>query len=146
MALEAISVEPQRLILMGSGMSGRGIKFRMLESGEKRTVDLESARNAGKDANNVMVYEIATRDGMSRMLMAVTDQAGLENFDRQDLVWHTLTLTELNNPESDYYLWGKKLFTTRDLEFIEAIYGRLHNVPKDEFDAIMGKAQRVSTG
>lgn len=146
MALEAISVAPQRLILAGSGMSGRGIQFRMLEPEEKREVDLAAAKQAGEKANQVQVYEIAVRDAMTRMLTAVTDQAGVENLTQEGLVWHPLTVAELNNPIIEYYMWGKKLFTTRDLEFIEAIYGRLHNVQKDEFDAIMGKALKVSGG
>ena len=146
MALELLETEPLRIVLQGSGMSGRGIQFKPLDPDVKRDVDLSAAKAAGKDANQVQIYELAARDGMARMLMAVTDKAGLSSDDlvKQEIVWHTLTLAELNNPLSDYYLWGKKLFTTRDLEFIEAIYSRLHSVPKDEFDAIMGKAMRVS--
>lgn len=146
MALQKLSTDPQRVLLKGAGLSGRGIQFRMLNPEEKRNVDLDAAKTGGKDANQVLIHEVRTRDGMARMLMEVTDEAGLESFDDpRGLTWHKLTLAELNNPTSDYYLQNKELFTTRDLEFIEAIYNTLHNVPQTEFDAIMGKALKVAS-
>lgn len=146
MALELLNTEPQRIVLEGSGMSGRGIQFRMLPPDEKRTVDVDAAKGIGKDGNQAQFYQAQMRDGMSRILMSVTERAGLTHKDlvNPDLVWHKLTLAELNDPIGDYNLYSKKLFTTRDLEFIEALYNRLHNVPKGEFDDIMGKALRVS--
>jgi hypothetical protein len=144
MGLQLLETDPQRILLAGNGMSGRGIQFRVLGPDEKRAVDLDAARAAGKDANSSTVYELAVRDGMTRMLTHITEQCGVTDLQQPDLVWHKVSLTDLAVPDSEYYLWRKGLFTTRDLEFIEAIYSRIHAVSKDEFEAAMGKAMRVS--
>jgi hypothetical protein len=119
--------------------SGRGVRFELLSPTERDAAIVSAALLAGED--KIKLALLRQREGVKRMLRAVTKKAGLTAPDLLDpkTEWMPVTHALL---ESDY----DKLFTCRDDEVLAWFYREYHEPSAKEVEAIAKKVRAVSSG
>jgi hypothetical protein len=119
--------------------SGRGVRFELLSPTERDAAIASAALLAGED--KIKLALLRQREGVKRMLRAVTKKKGLSEADLLDpkTEWMPVTHALL---ESDY----DKLFTCRDDEVLAWFYREYHEPSAKEVEAIAKKARAVSSG
>lgn len=131
--------------LAGPHMSGRGVKLRDLTASEVDEALIAAGQQANGDSTRFLA--LRPREAARRMLVAVTDQAGLPDIDAvRAASWHRCTLLELEGmAEGAGKAWAlDELFTSKDVEVLESIFRRRHDVTVAEVDAIMGKGLQAT--
>ena len=119
--------------------SGRGVRFELLSPTERDAALVTAAMLAGDD--RVKLALLRQREGVKRMLRAVTKKTGLSDADLLDpqTEWTPVSHALL---ESDY----DKLFTTRDDEVLAWFYREYHEPSAKDVEAIAKKTRMVSSG
>jgi hypothetical protein len=119
--------------------SGRGVRFALLSPTERDAALVSAAMLAGDD--KIKLALLRQREGVKRMLRAVTKRTGLSEADLLDpkTEWMPVTHALL---ESDY----DKLFTCRDDEVLAWFYREYHEPSAKDVEAIAKKARTVSSG
>lgn len=120
--------------------SGRGVRLRILSPEERETVTETAAKFAGPDATLPEYSAIKLREGVRRMIVAVTRESELADLGGAE--WIPVTQFELEDPK------GPKsfsfFFTSKDAEMLNAIFNRLHSITAEELDYIEGNAVEVT--
>ncbi len=118
--------------------TGRGVRFELLSPTERDAALVSAAMLAGED--KIKLALLRQREGVKRMLRAVTKKKGLAEADLLDpkTEWMPVTHALL---ESDY----DKLFTTRDDEVLAWFYREYHEPSAKDVEAIAKKARTVSS-
>ncbi|HEY3821829.1 MAG TPA: hypothetical protein VGL81_31905 [Polyangiaceae bacterium] len=119
--------------------SGRGVRFELLSPTDRDAALLSAAMIAGDD--KIKLALLRQREGVKRMLRAVTKRNGLTEADLLDpkTEWMPVTHALL---ESDY----DKLFTCRDDEVLAWFYREYHEPSAKDVEAIAKKVRTVSSG
>jgi hypothetical protein len=124
------------------GMSGRGVRVRMLSPSEVAKSDRDGSAVAGPKAGLMDLRAAQQFEGLKRMLVEVTTDAGLKELQGDAVRWTKVTLQDLDMPGPRHI---DVLFTPRDIGALQNIFARLHEVRLDEVDALMGKALDVAS-
>lgn len=125
--------------LVGVGFSGRAVKLRQLTPSEKDDVYMSAATQAGEDGKKFAF--IRAREGVTKMLVAVTEPGLQTDEDVAGAKWSRLSVADLQNPAGPMYY--DTLFTAKDDDVMCARFRRNHEATQGEVDAIMGKAIEV---
>ena len=131
--------DQKQIHLSAPDCSGRGVRYRTLGPSEMDAVLLVGAKVAGASAGPLEIRVAANREGIKRMLVAVTTQGELT--DLSEAKWSTLDAGALELPGPLSY---DELVTGKDDGVLSAIYRRLHEPSALEIEAIAGKALPVS--
>jgi hypothetical protein len=130
--------------LNGAGMSGRGVRFRLLSPEEKRKSDGFAADKVGPQASGVDYFNMRLHEGMKSALTAVTEKYGLSDPFADDVKWQDVNYTMLSTPGGDWNLESGDVFTPADIEILTGLY-RLHHEPSQlALAQIMGEAKAVA--
>ena len=119
--------------------SGRGVRFELLSPTERDAALMSAAMLAGEDRAKLAL--LRQREGVKRMVRAVTKKTGLKDEDLLDpkTEWMPVTHALL---ESDY----DKFFTCRDDEILAWFYREYHEPSAKDVEAIAKKVRTVSSG
>jgi succinate dehydrogenase flavin-adding protein (antitoxin of CptAB toxin-antitoxin module) len=119
--------------------SGRGVRFELLSPTDRDAALISAAMIAGDDKIKLAV--LRQREGVKRMLRAITKKKGLTEADLLDpkTEWMPVSHALL---ESDY----DKLFTCRDDEVLAWFYREYHEPSAKDVEAIAKKARTASSG
>lgn len=124
-----------RVHLVGPGHSGRYVRYRVLSSTEVDQVEKLASDEMEKDSNTFDLNTAVARNGLERMVVAVTEPAKNGTVP----AFTPCTPGELSTQ------WAK-LFTARDTAVLKRLYQREHVVTEAEVDAIMeGKVQETDS-
>jgi hypothetical protein len=133
-----------QIFLNAPNCSGRGVRLRALTPTQVDALLERAATLVGKDATVLDVKLAEWREGVKEMLVAVTKAGALTDPNAlQDpaTAWEPLDTRKIETVDG----WGMDaLFTARDMNFLIEVYKRFHEVTKDEIEAIVGKAVKVS--
>lgn len=135
------------IVLSAKGCTGRGVRFRELTAPEVDGLAVEAIKAINNKDATVAEFRVAeTREGIVRMLCAVTKKGGLTKATIRELRptdWQQLTQADLMNPNGD--LAYEKLFSnSKDHAVLGAIFAQYHKVSQSELDAIVGEVLTVS--
>lgn len=126
--------------LNGNGFSGRGVRLRQLEPQEIDTAFRSAAKTAGTEATLADIRVLEQHECVLRMIVEVTEKAGLDTLDGAK--WRKPTVQELED-DAGPMRFGR-LFTAKDTALIRRLYRDWHQLSEAEIEAIAGKAQEVS--
>lgn len=122
--------------LSGKGFSKRGVRVRELSPEENEGNLLGAAKLVSADATIIDLKSVEWRNGVKLFIVSYTDPC--EDPTAASVKWY--------KPKPGEFEELSKLFTAKDVEVLKVIFKELHEVSRDEVDAIRGKALPVSEG
>ena len=116
--------------LLGRGFSGRAVRVQPLDPIESENNLLAAAKLAGPEAQPLEFKKIEWRNGVKLFITeyseACTDPT------KPEVKWKKVKAGDLDDVGT--------VFTSKDIQALEAIFRDYHEVMPSEIDAIMGKA------
>jgi hypothetical protein len=126
-------IEYQQIHLFGKGLSGRAVRYVTLNDEQVEHIELEAAREIGKEGTNLDMWARVQRMGMELMVKQVSDPCSREDLPKAS--WKAVTPAVLHGS------W-RTLFTNKDTKILKRAYDEEHEVTRSDLDAIMaGKVQ-----
>lgn len=142
--LQKLDTKSFQVHLNGVGMSGRGVRFRLLSPEEKRKSDAVAADKVGPSASGVDYFNARVYEGMKSALMAVTEKHSLTDPFAEDVKWLDVDYTALSTHGSDLNLESGGVFMPADIEILTGLYRLYHEPSSVALAQIMGEAKAVA--
>jgi hypothetical protein len=137
-----------QLLLNTVASSGRGVRYHTLSPAEVDRVNADAARLVDPTTGPVEYRSVQIREGIKRMLVAVTKRTGIVSQDELLALttadWEPLEPRKLEAGMGAFSY--DTLFTAKDDAILAVVYRQLHEVTLAEVQAILGKALTVSVG
>lgn len=142
--LQKLDTKSFQVHLNGVGMSGRGVRFKLLSPDEKRKSDAFAADKVGPTASGPEYFIARVHEGMKSSLIAVTERHSLKDPFAEDVKWIAIDYTALSTPGGDLNLESGGVFMPADIEILTGLYRLYHEPSSVTLAQIMGEAKAVA--
>ncbi len=131
--------------LNGPGMSGRGVRFRMLKPKQKRASDAVAATKVDKDASIQEFVAMRLLEGVRSFITEITLKANLPTLfpESGEVEWKKVSYVDLAHG-GDCDIDSGELFTALDVEFLEGLYRMYHEPSQEQVKTILGEQKTLA--
>ena len=132
--------------IYGKRLCGRGVQFEELPATVVEECSLDAAKFVDPGDSVMKLMQLEAREGVVRMLRAVTKKAGLTPQQFLQLKpedWEPVNLQKLRVPGE--YSYDAVFGSARDHAALVNLYRSYHVPSKDDIESIVGKAVPVAT-
>lgn len=123
------------------GMSGRGVRLRVLPYTAIQAAQNEAAKLVGPGAA-FTEFRNAYHSAVLTHFVAAVTPPGQEKL-TEKTPWRDVTVADLTSPTSEFCL--ERMFRAREIAILEQLFRAEHEITEDELALITGKASPAAT-